>query len=171
MSLLSYLIGLLKQHPVFALTVITFIPVLELRASIPLGISVLGKESWLFVFTVCIIANIIIGAIIFVLLDKIVRFVKKAEAVNVLYNKYVERTQRKMKPLVEKYGELAVAVFIGVPLPGTGVYSGALGAYVIGLNFKKFIIADIIGVLIAGILVTIAILTGIEAFQFFIKRI
>ena len=122
-------------------------------------------------FVVCVIANILIGIIIFVLLDKIVFLIKKFKSIENLYNRYVERTQKKLHPLVEKYGELAVAVFIGIPLPGTGVYSGALGAYVIGLNFKKFIIADIIGVLIAGILVTIAILTGIEAFQFFIKRI
>ena len=171
MTMLSFLISSLKQNPIIVLTIITFIPLLELRASIPAGIFVLGKESWLFVFVVCVIANILIGIIIFVLLDKIVFLIKKFKSIENLYNRYVERTQKKLHPLVEKYGELAVAVFIGIPLPGTGVYSGALGAYVIGLNFKKFIIADIIGVLIAGILVTIAILTGIEAFQFFIKRI
>ena len=70
------------------------------------------------------------------------------------------RTQKNIQKSVDKYGELGVALFIGVPLPGSGVYSGALGAYVIGLNFKKFIIADIIGVLIAGTIVTI-ISTGV----------
>jgi len=70
------------------------------------------------------------------------------------------RTQKNIQKYVDKYGELGVALFIGVPLPGSGVYSGALGAYVIGLKLKKFIIADIIGVLIAGTIVTI-ISTGV----------
>jgi uncharacterized membrane protein len=55
---------------------------------------------------------------------------------------------------VDKYGELGVAVFIGVPLPGTGVYSGALGSYLLGLNRRKFMIANIRGVVIAGAAVT-----------------
>jgi uncharacterized membrane protein len=55
---------------------------------------------------------------------------------------------------------LGVAIFIGIPLPGTGVYAAALGSNLIGLSYKKFIIADIIGVLIAGIIVTIITLSG-----------
>jgi len=84
---------------------------------------------------------------------------------------YVEKTQKKIHKLVEKYGELSVAVFVGIPLPGSGVYSGALAAYLIGLDFKKFTIANIIGVLIAGTLVTIISLTGMQAFNIFLKII
>jgi uncharacterized membrane protein len=63
-----------------------------------------------------------------------------------------------------------VAIFIGIPLPGSGVYTGAVASFLIGLNFKKFIIADIIGVLIAGILVTIICLTGAGLSSIFIKQ-
>ena len=72
---------------------------------------------------------------------------------------------------VEKWGELFLIIFIGIPLPGSGVYSGALAGYIMGISFKKFMIANIFGVLIAAILVTIVTLTGSEAFQFFIKEI
>jgi len=82
-----------------------------------------------------------------------------------------ELINEKIHKYVDKYGLLGVSIFIGIPLPGSGVYSGALGAYLLGINFKKFLIASIIGVLIAGILVTIISLTGVEMFELFIKRI
>jgi uncharacterized membrane protein len=66
----------------------------------------------------------------------------------------LDRTQHKIKPFVDKYGEFGVALFIGVPLPGSGVYTGAFGSYLIGLNKRKFAIANVIGVIIAAIAVT-----------------
>ena len=138
---------------------ITLLPFLELRASIPYGINVF-RMPWLNVFIVCVIANIILGILIYFMLEKFVKFFLRYKIFSKPYNKIVLTTQKKIQKSVDKYGELGVALFIGVPLPGSGVYSGALGAYVIGLNFKKFIIANIIGVLIAGTIVTI-ISTGV----------
>ena len=138
---------------------ITMLPFLELRASIPYGINVL-RMPWPTVFIACVIANILIGILIYFLLDKFVHLFLRYKFFSKPYNQIVLRTQKNIQKSVDKYGELGVALFIGVPLPGSGVYSGALGAYVIGLNFKKFIIADIIGVLIAGTIVTI-ISTGV----------
>ena len=50
---------------------------------------------------------------------------------------------------------------------GSGSYTGALGAYLLGLDLKKFILANTIGVIIAGIIVTVATLTGIKIFNLF----
>ena len=150
---------------------ITFLPFLELRASIPFGIwHYYDSLGWFGVFIVCVIANILIGILIFVLLRWIIRILTMIKPIERIWNRYVERTRRKIHNAVEKYGEWAVIVFIGVPLPGSGVYSGALASFLIGLPFKKFIIADIIGVLIAGVLVTIASLTGTEILQIFMKN-
>jgi len=146
-------------NQILYLTFITFLPFLELRVSIPYGINVL-KMAWPNVFIICVIANIILGILIYFLLDKFVHFFLRYKIFSTPYNKIVLKTQKNIQKYVDKYGELGVALFIGVPLPGSGVYSGALGAYVIGLKFKKFIIADIIGVLIAGTIVTI-ISTGV----------
>ncbi|MEA3499505.1 MAG: small multi-drug export protein, partial [Candidatus Marinimicrobia bacterium] len=77
--------------------------------------------------------------------------------------------RRKVESKVEKYGEFGLALFIGIPLPGSGVYTGALAAFILGLDFKKFFIATVIGVFIAGILVTIATLTGMEFLEFMLK--
>ena len=153
---------------ILQIIMITFLPLLELRASIPFGI--FGTDlNWKVVFIICIISNIIIGILIFILLDWLIKLLTIIKLVEIVWNKYVEKTRRKIHRGVEKYGEWAVILFIGIPLPGSGVYSGALASFIIGLNFKKFIIADVIGVLIAGVLVTIACLTGSEIFSIFIK--
>jgi uncharacterized membrane protein len=148
--------------------VITLIPFLELRASIPYGIWYL-EMHWIPVFIIAVITNIILGPIVYFFLDKIMFIFLKIKFIDKIYQKYVERTQKKITKYVQKYGEVAVAIFIGIPLPGSGSYSGALAAYLIGLGYKKFIIANIIGVLIAGIIVTLIVLTGTTAFDFFIK--
>ncbi len=158
------------MNEILMLIFLTLLPFLELRASIPYGIFATDIH-WSTVFFICVITNIILGPIIYLLLKRFVDIATKIRVIDALYKKSVERTQRRIHKIVDKWGELGVAVFIGIPLPGSGVYSGALAAYIIGLNFKKFIIATIIGVIIAGILVTIVSLTGIEALQFFIKRI
>ena len=72
---------------------------------------------------------------------------------------------------MDKYGEWALAIFIGIPLPGSGVYSGALAADLLGLSFRKFVVANIVGVLIAGVIVTAVSLWAPETFSFFIKKI
>ena len=149
---------------------ITFLPFLELRASIPYGI-LKANLNWALVFLVCVITNIILGAVLYPLIDTIIRIFTRIGFIDNLYRRYVKRTQRRIDRYVKKYGYLGVAIFIGIPLPGSGVYSGALAAHLIGLDYKKFIIADIIGVLIAGVIVTIVSLTGVEAFDFFIKII
>ena len=81
-----------------------------------------------------------------------------------MYNKIIEKNQKKIKKYVDRYGEIGVAIFIAVPLPGTGSYSAALGSYLIGLSYKKFIIANFIGVLIAGVIVTLITLGIINLF-------
>ncbi len=120
---------------------------------------------WFPVFLICVITNAILGPIIYILLDKFIHLIIEIKPVGKIYHKIVERTQKKIHPYVEKYGELGLAVFIGLPVPGSGSYSGALGAYLLGLDFKKFTIANFIGVTIAGILVTLIILTGNGAFK------
>jgi len=90
---------------------------------------------------------------------------------NTFWEKKVEKTRQKIHNGVEKYGEYFLIIFIGIPLPGSGVYSGALGAYLLGMSFRKFLIANIFGVIIAGTAVTLAVLSGAEALKFFFKQI
>ena len=129
----------------------TLIPTLELRASIPVGIFH-QKMNWAVVFAVAVTANFVLGLALYPLMDLIMKLMQRIPFVHRIWARYVERTRSKIHAGVEKYGEWAVGFFIGIPLPGTGVYSGALAGYLIGLPFRKFIISDLIGVLLAGVL-------------------
>lgn len=154
---------------IIKIAAITLLPFLELRASIPYGFIALGKESWLIIFMVAVISNIILGIIIFPFIDFIMRNIRKIRLLDRLYRYYVLKTQKKIDKAVEKYGELGLAVFIGIPLPGSGVYSGSVAAYLMGMKYKKFIISSVLGVTIAGIVVTIIMLSGTTAFTIFTK--
>lgn len=157
------------MNDILLLIFLTLLPFLELRASIPYGIIVLGMD-WFPVFLICVITNILLGPIIYIFLDKFVHLFMRIKIIEKYYRKIVEKTQRRIHKAVERWGEFGVALFIGVPLPGSGSYSGALGSYLIGLGFRKFFIANIIGVLIAGTIVTLISLAGYAA-PLFIKSL
>ncbi len=150
---------LMSVPPILALIFITLIPLLELRASIPYGILVL-KMQWWWVFVICVIANILIGPLLYLLMDLFLKLLLKMRWFATLWTKMVERPRRKIHESVERWGEFGVAVFIGIPLPGTGVYSGAIGSYLLGLSHKKFFYATVLGVLMAAIIVTLVVLAG-----------
>ena len=152
---------------------ITLIPGLELRASIPMGI--LGGRwidspmDWPTVVITCVLSNILIGSAFFFLLDPLVKTFRRISWIDRLLERYLDNAQRKLKPNVEKYGFWGLAIFIGIPLPLTGAYTGAAGAYTLGMKRRQFMLANVVGVLIAAVCVTIISLlirAGID-FAFF----
>jgi uncharacterized membrane protein len=156
---------------VLALIGVTFVPALELRASIPLGI--FGYEMpWPTVVAICVPANIALGFVFYWLLDTFIKWLRHRWGwFSRFYDRQVARVQRKIHKQIERYGEWGVAVFIGIPLPGTGVISGAIASYALGLDRRKYYIASILGVLIAATAVTLVCLLGDAALQkWFIKR-
>jgi len=155
---------------VLVLILITLIPTLELRASIPYGI-LRADMHWWSVVLVCVVTNIVLGPLVYLFLDKAVTLLLRFEWLSGIYGRTVSRTQRRIQRSVDRYGEMGVALFIGIPLPGTGSYSGALGAYLLGLGYRRFIVANIIGVLMAGTIVTAVVLSGVGAFRMLIKVI
>jgi len=144
--------------PFLYLALTTFIPGLELRASIPLGFfhsdirAALGIPG---VVATCLIVNVFVGIIVFALMKPVELILRKWGWFDRHIWPLLERKREKLRPLVQKYGVWGVAVFIGVPLPGTGAYSGAVGAYLLALERKRFWLANLIGVLIACVAVTV----------------
>ena len=139
---------------------VTFIPALELRASIPLGIFYYRESlHWTATVAICVAANIGLAFVFYWLLDTVIKWLRLSVG-HVDFDKSVERAQRKIHKSVERYGEWGLAVFIGIPLPGTGVITGAIASYALGLNRKKYYIASILGVLIAATAVTLLCLFG-----------
>lgn len=110
------------------------------------------------VIPVVVISNIVLGIIIYFLLDRFTDFFLRFGWFRKIYYPIIERTHKRAKKYVEKYGFWGIALFIAIPLPGSGSYTGALASYILGIRFRKFVIANVIGVIIAGFLVSLATL-------------
>jgi len=158
------------DNPWLIIVLLTLMPLLELRASIPYGIWVLGKENWLGVVAVAVVANIIIGPVMYFLLERFLHLLLRIKLVDWYWQRSIVKTQKKIHPLVEKYGVLGLGFFIGVPLPGSGVYSGALGGFLLGFSKGKFYLATVLGVLIAAAVVAGIVLTGVNLLEFLIIK-
>lgn len=168
--MLGGVIEFFVNNPVIALIILTFLPFLELRASIPYGVFKTDLH-WTVVFLICVVTNIILGPIIYGFLNYFIHLFLKIKIIDKIWQKYIEKLQKRIHKYIERWGLLGVSIFIGIPLPGSGSYSGAIGSYILGIGFKRFVLANIFGVLIAGVVVTIISLTGSQAFNFLIKII
>ena len=156
---------------------ITLLPFLELRASIPvgilggrldlpLGISLQGLGlNWWWVFIVCVVSNMILGIILYPIIDKFIHLLGHIPLFGRFWKRHIIRTQQRIHPYVERWGTLGVALFVAIPLPGSGSYSGAIGAYLLGLGYRSFILANMLGVFLAGVAVTAITLTSAGLFK------
>lgn len=144
-----------------ALVAVTFVPWIELRGAIPLGLA--WGIPWLTVFLVTVAANILVFVPVYYLFALFYdRWFSRIE----LVKRWVEKVRERGREPVDKYGIWGLAVFVAVPLPGTGAYSGTLLAFLLGFPPGKALIAVGLGVFAAGVLVTLAamgMLAGLRA--------
>ncbi|MCX6741939.1 MAG: small multi-drug export protein [Candidatus Pacearchaeota archaeon] len=148
---------------------LSILPLVELRGGIPLAI-LTGLNPWM-AFLICVFVNILIIPLAFFFLDKIhVLFLKKKfykKTVNGFFERAKKRSQ-KVQKRIDDYGMVALMLFVAVPLPGTGAWTGALLAWLLKLNRKKAFLAITLGVIIAGLIVTLAFTGLIALFKIFI---
>lgn len=162
------------------LFILTLLPIFELRLTIPLGIlsgsmklPVIGNIAgfglpWWQVFAVCTIANILVILPIFFFLDFFNLELMHLKWYEKLFNFFLRKAQKKihkLEPQINKYGYPALAIFVGIPLPMTGAWTGALIAWILGLDRKKSFAAIAAGVLLAAIIVTAVTLGSIGLFR------
>ncbi len=141
----------------FWLVVMTFVPGLEARASIPFAFFSEGVREALglpVALAVCLVANLAVGVLTYWVMGPVVLVLRRWGWFERRVWPLFERTRHKLKPYVDRYGEWGLAIFIGVPLPGTGAYTGAFGAFLLGLDRKRFLLANALGVLLACAAVT-----------------
>jgi uncharacterized membrane protein len=149
---------------------ITLVPGIELRGSLPYALYA-AKLGWFWSLALSITANILVAFVVWFIVKYVMEFLCRFKQIDRVYQRFVAHSQKKLKPSIDKYGILGVAVFIGIPLPGTGVYTAGVGAYFLGMKFKDFFKASILGVLIAAVLVSVVLLTGNTTLNIFIKAI
>ncbi len=140
----------------------SMIPIIELRGAIPLGFG-LGVPWWL-CYLLAIVGNMLPVPIILLCVKKVLRWMAKCRVkfFNKVANKLFEKAE-KNREKIEKYGFWGVAIFVAIPLPGTGAWTGSLVAALFDMKFWKSFLSALIGVLGAGIIMTLLSYVGIGA--------
>ena len=148
----------------FYVAAISALPWIELRGGIPVGVFTFHMNP-LLAFAIATVANCLIIYPAFIFLDWFFDLMNRIP----FMAKMIKKTQDNAKPYVDKYGMLGLGVFVAIPLPGTGAYSGALAAHIFGIKGKKAFISIALGVVGAGIIVTLVTLFFRESLGFLIK--
>lgn len=137
--------------PQLAVLFCSMIPVIELRGAIPLG-CVLGLPFWQS-FLISIVGNLIPAPFILLFIHKVIGWLKRFKLTRGMAL-WAERRAEVKSQTRENLSFIGLAVFVAVPLPGTGAWTGSLVANFLGIRFRKAFLAVILGVIVAGIVVT-----------------
>ena len=135
---------------------ISMVPLVELRGGVPFGTGM--DLPWHWCLIVCMIGNMIPVPLIFFFARKLLLWGSKKKVVGKFCNFCLQKGERGGKKLQEKAGRgiyVALLLFVGIPLPGTGAWTGTLAASILDLDFKKSTLAVVLGVLLAGIIMTV----------------
>lgn len=156
-------------NPYIITIFLSFLPISELRGAIPYavanGISLPTAASLAF------FCNALVAPVAFIFLETFHILFYKLRWYRRIFDSFVERTRTKVHASVEKYGYLGLLFFVAVPLPITGAWTGALGAWIFGMSRRKAIPMIAIGVLVACIIVSLVVGLGVSALSLFIKQV
>lgn len=152
--------------------ILTLLPGIELRIGLPLAM-IYALESNIpiyLIFALIVLINILLVFFVFFFLDNIHSYLLKTKIYKKLFEKYLKRFQKRVDKFEKKHNLLefsALVLFVAIPLPGTGAWSGCLLAWLLDLNRKKSILAISLGILIAGTIILFGSLGFIELFNLF----
>lgn len=143
------LFSILKNE--LAVLLLSATPVIELRGSIPMGIG-MGMD-WKAVFILSIIGNLIPVPFIIIFMRPIFSILRERTLFKKAIHYLEERTKRKSEAVM-KYSALGLFLLVFIPLPGTGAWTGSMVAAILDMRFKYALPSIILGVIGAGIIVT-----------------
>lgn len=135
---------------------ISMVPLIELRGAIPYAIGY--KLPILPSYIVAIIGNMLPVPIIYLFARRVLEFGKDKKYIGKFFTWCLKKGEAGGKKLQEKAGKglyWALFIFVGIPLPGTGAWTGTLAASILDMDFKKSVIAVMGGVILAGIIMGI----------------
>ena len=136
---------------------ISMVPIVELRGAIPIAES-LGLNIFLY-YPIAIIGNMLPVPIIYLFARKVLEWGKNKKIIGKFFTWCLEKGEKGGKKLKKSAGNRgifwALLIFVGIPLPGTGAWTGTLAASFLKLDFKTSILAVTLGVLLAGIIMSL----------------
>ena len=138
--------------------IISALPVVELRGALPIAIN-LFDLPWYQALSLSIIGNILPVPLLLLLFESLVKVISRVDTGKRLVEWVFKRT-RQHAGVVERYKRVGLVLFVAIPLPGTGAWTGSVAAFLFGLKFKYAFLSIISGVIICGAIVTALCLLG-----------
>lgn len=138
----------------FIAFIISMIPILELRGGLlAAGPAILDIPMWQAI-PICVVGNLVPIPFILLLITKIFDWMKGTRKLKPIVEKLEKKAMSK-SDLIEKYEFWGLVIFVGIPLPGTGAWTGALIAALLGIRFRKAFPAIVLGVCLAAFIMTV----------------
>lgn len=161
-NIIAWLQGWPEELVVF---LISMLPILELRGGL-IAAALLGVE-WSVAFPICLLGNILPIPFVLFFFNKIIAWLKKTKLFGKLAEKIESRAKKKSAKL-EGAKFLGLLLFVGIPLPGTGGWTGAMAAALLEMRVKKSAPAILLGIILAGIIMSVLayFIPGLFGFAF-----
>ncbi|MBE5959313.1 MAG: small multidrug export protein [Lachnospiraceae bacterium] len=137
--------------------IISMVPLIELRGAVPYGLGMNLNPLW--VYAICIFGNMLPVPFIYFFARKVLEWGKDKPIIGGFFTFCLEKGEKGGQKLQEKAGRglfVALFLFVGIPLPGTGAWTGTLAASILDMDFKSSIAACMCGVILAGIIMGLA---------------
>jgi len=141
-----------------AVAAISTLPIVELRGAVPVGIVAFDMPWWQ-VYLIAVAGNMLPIPFILLLLGPVSEFLMRFKIGKTFFEWLFART-RKKSASIEKYEALGLTIFVAIPLPVTGGWTGAMAAFLMGIPFWKAMLYILLGVMIAGVIMTVLSLLG-----------
>lgn len=145
---------------------VSMVPLIELRGAIPIAFS-LGLPT-LPAYVLCVLGNMIPVPFIYFFARKILIWGADKRYIGKFFTFCLEKGERAGQKLAHTAGRrglfLALLLFVGIPLPGTGAWTGALGASFLNMGFKSTVFSVSLGVIIAGVIMAVVSALGLHIF-------
>lgn len=131
---------------------LSIVPIIELRGAIPLGAG-LGLP-WYINYIVCVVGNFLPVPFILLFIRAVLNWMKKVPKLNKIAL-WLEKRAAKNSDRVSKYATWGLMLFVAIPLPGTGAWTGSLVAALLEMRLKHSLLSVFFGVLVAGVIVSL----------------
>ncbi|PJA46305.1 ligand-binding protein SH3 [Candidatus Uhrbacteria bacterium CG_4_9_14_3_um_filter_50_9] len=152
--------------PEIAAALLAILPLTELRAALPIAITVFGMEPGA-AYAWTVLGNLVPIILVFWLLPPTLAWARKQSPwLKHVLDDYFAKLERKHHDRFQRYGALALFFFVAIPLPGSGVWTGSVLAILFGLEQKRALSAIVGGLLVAGIIVLLIIQGVLGALSF-----
>jgi uncharacterized membrane protein len=153
--------------PALATFLLSMLPIFELRAAIPIAIANFDLALWQ-IFIVAVIGSYIPGVLIIYFLGPVSNWFRKWKVFDKFFTWLFDRTRAKFDKKYALWGRLALMFFVAIPLPGTGVWTGSLAAWLFNFDKKQSLLYIALGSILAGSLVTLISVGAFKIFDFII---